>query len=87
MSQTSALHDIDPACQNDDCAGRDLTGRDDAFARRIGFELTEPPQPTDLGRLQHREHLIAAGFNQLYRLRHGFPQRRANANRRRSSRL
>jgi len=74
MSQSSALHDIDPACQNDECAGRDFTGRDDAFARRIGFELTEPPQPTDLRRLQNGEHLITSGFDQrMYRLRHGSP--------------
>src|SRR5712691_6813161 len=52
----SALADIYPACQNDECAWRDFARRDDAIARRIGFELTEPPQPTNLRRLQDREH-------------------------------
>ena len=74
MCQPSVLHNIDLACQNYECAGRDFTGRDDTFARRIGFELTEPPQPTDLRRVQHGEHLITPGFDQrVYRLRHGSP--------------
>jgi hypothetical protein len=78
MSQHSALSDIDPACQDDKTAWRDFAARDDAIARRVGFELTEPPEPTDLRRLQHREHLIASRFDQrMYRLWHGFPRGQA----------
>jgi len=78
MSRHSAVSDLDPACQNDKRARRDFAGCDDAIARRIGFELAEPPQPTDLRRLQHREHLIASGFDQrMTRLRHGLPHGRA----------
>ena len=77
MSRHSAVSDLDPACQNDKSAGSDFAGRGDAIARRIGFELAEPPQPTDLRRLQHREHLIASGFDErLSRLRHDFPHGR-----------
>jgi hypothetical protein len=59
-------------------AWRDFAGRDDTIARRMGFELTEPPQPTDLRRLQRGEYLIASGFDELTsRLRHDFPHRQA----------
>ena len=71
MSQRSAPSHIDPACQDNESAWRDFAGRDDAIVRRIGFELTEPPQPSDLRRLQHREPLIASRFDELTsRLRH-----------------
>ncbi len=50
ISQPAVLHDIDLTGEDDKGAGRDFAGRDDAFARRIGFELAEPPQPTDLRR-------------------------------------
>jgi len=72
VSRPSAVSDLDPACQNDKGAWRDFAGRDDAVARRIGFELTKPPQPADLRLLQHGEHLIASGFGErMSRLRHG----------------
>ena len=35
MCQPSVLHNIDLACQNYECAGRDFTGRDYTFAGRI----------------------------------------------------
>ena len=73
MSQPPALHDIDPACQNDECARRDFAGRDEAFARCKKSAFTEPRQAIDFRRLQHREHLIASGFDErMERLRHGF---------------
>src|SRR5580693_6458354 len=73
MSRHSAVSDLDPACQNHKSAWCDFARRDDAIARRIGFELTEPPQPTHLRRLQRGEHLIASGFDQrASRLRHDF---------------
>jgi hypothetical protein len=53
MFQRSAPRDLDPACRNDECARRDFASRDDAIAPRIGFELAEPPQPTDLRLLDH----------------------------------
>jgi hypothetical protein len=49
MSRGCAVSYLDPACQNDKSAWRDFAGREDAIARRIGFELTEPPQPTSAG--------------------------------------
>jgi hypothetical protein len=78
MSRHSAVSDLDAACQYDKSARRDFAGRDDAVARGIGFELAEPPQPTDLRRFQHGEHLIASGFDQrMSRLRHDFPHGQA----------
>ena len=74
MSRHSAVSDFDPSCQNDKSDRRDFAGRDEAITRRIGFELAEPPQPTDLRLLQHGEDLIASGFAEwLSGLRHGFP--------------
>ena len=74
MSFPAALRDIDPAAQNDESAWRDLAGCGHAFPRHIAFVLTEPRQPLDLFRLQHRKHLLASGFDQrTYRLRHRFP--------------
>ena len=78
MSRHSAVSDLDPSCQNHKSAWCDFAGRDDAIAHRIGFELTEPPQPTDLRRLQRGEDLIASGFaERTSRLRHDFPHRQA----------
>jgi hypothetical protein len=78
MSRHSAVSDLDPPCQNHKSAGRDFAGRDDVVARGIGFELTKPPQPTDLRRLQRREYLIASGLDKLTsRLRHDFPHGQA----------
>jgi len=53
MSQPSVLLDIDLACQNDECAGRDFAGGDEALARREEPAFTEPRQPIDFRRLQH----------------------------------
>ena len=50
MSRHCAVSDLDPPCQNDKSARRDFAGRDDAIARRIGFQRAKPPQPTDLRR-------------------------------------
>jgi hypothetical protein len=78
MSRHCAVSDLGPACQNHKSAWRDFAGRDDAIAPRIGFELTEPPQPTDLRRLQQGENLIPSGFDELTsRLRHHFPHGQA----------
>ena len=78
MSRHSSVSDLDPACQNDKSAWCDFAGRDDAIARGIGFELTEPPQPTDLPRLYRGEDLIASGFDErMSRLRHDFPDGQA----------
>ena len=72
------MSDLDPASQDDKSAGRDFAGREDAIARRIGFELTEPSQPTDLRLLQHGENLIGSGFaERTSRLRHDFPHGQA----------
>jgi hypothetical protein len=82
MSRRSAPSDVDPACQDNESARCYFAGRDDAIVRRIGFELTEPPEPPDLRRLQHREPLIASGFEKrISRLRHDFPHRQACDNR------
>ena len=70
-SRQFAPGDIDPARQNDKSTWRDFAGRGDPIAACIGFKLAEPPQPTDLRRLQHGKHLIAAGFaERMSRLRH-----------------
>jgi hypothetical protein len=75
MSLPAALRDIDPAGQDKESARRDLAGRNHALPGHIGFALTEPFQPLDLFRLQHRKHLLASGFDQrMYRLRHRIPQ-------------
>ena len=80
VSLPAALRDIDPASQDDQSARCNLAGRNHALAGHIGFALTEPRQPLDLFRLQHRKHLLASGFDQrMYRLRHRFPQRQAGA--------
>src|SRR6516225_5833192 len=63
MSRHSAVSDLGPPCQDSESAWRDFAGRGDAIAHRVGFELTEPPQPTDLRRLQRGEYLIASGFD------------------------
>ena len=73
ISQPSVLHDIDAARENDEGAGRYLSGRNDMIARRIGFALPEPQQPIDLRRLEHGEHLVVPGGDQrLDGLRHFF---------------
>jgi hypothetical protein len=78
MSQHSTLRDIDLAREDDEGARCNFAGCNEAFACRIGFALTEPCQPIDLRRLQHREHLIAAGFDQrTFGWRHRFPHGRA----------
>jgi hypothetical protein len=75
VSRRSAPSDIDLACQDNESARCYFAGRDDAIVGGIGFELTEPPKPPNLRRLQHREPLIASGFDQrMSRLRHDFPQ-------------
>jgi hypothetical protein len=47
MSKHSALSDINPACEDDKSAWCDFAGCEDAIARRMGFELTEPAQPPE----------------------------------------
>ena len=72
MSKPPVLLDIDLACQNDECAGRDFAGCDEALARHNKSAFTEPRQLLDFRRLQHGKHLIASGFDErMERLRHG----------------
>src|SRR5205814_5274368 len=68
MSLPATLRNVDPAPQDEESARRNLAGRNHALPGHIGFALTEPFQPLDLFRLQHRKDLLASGFDQrMYR--------------------
>jgi hypothetical protein len=54
------LAEGDLAAHDDDHAGTDLAGRNQAFACAEDTPLAETAQPLDLGRVEGREHLIAA---------------------------
>ena len=59
----AALRDIDLAGQDDKGARRDFAGGEDVAAGRIGSAFPKPRNAVDLCRLQHRKHLVAAGFD------------------------
>src|SRR5947207_13061941 len=59
MSLPAALRDIDPVPQDEESARRNLAGRDHALPGHIGFALTEPFQPLNLFRLEHRKDLLS----------------------------
>ena len=70
----STLTDVDLSLHDDQGAGGDFAGGDDALARRVSRALTEPRQSLNISRLQDREHLIVSGFDQRgHILRHDFP--------------
>ena len=66
MSRHSAVKRLDPACQNHKSAWCDFARRDDAIARRIGFELhrtftADPPPPAPARGTSDRVGFRSAG--------------------------
>ena len=68
-SEHVVLRDRELAAQHDDHAGLVLPRGDDPFTRAVRPRRAEAPQPLDLRGLQHRKHLMVAGFDR--RTRHG----------------
>ena len=64
------LGHVDLAGQDDEQALADGPGLGERFTGAEGPQRAEAPDPLDLGRLQHREHLVAAGVDDRW-LRHG----------------
>ena len=62
MSQPVALGDLDLARDDQRQAVPGLADPDQRLAGRIGARRPEAAQPLDLGRLQDRKHLLAAGL-------------------------
>src|SRR5207247_2467457 len=64
MTELVAPSDDDLARQDEDQPVTDLADLREGLARAIRPELPEPAQPVDLRRLEGREHLLPAGFDQ-----------------------
>ena len=79
-----ALADLDPSRQDEEGARRDVAGREDALAGRVGFALAEAPQPIAFRRCEHRKHLIASGLEER---RHGWRHEFLAAARRRLTKI
>ncbi len=75
-----APSDGDLAREDDGQPVTDLADLHEGLARAIRPELPEPAQPVDLRRLEGREHLLPAGFDQrAFRRRHRGSRRYAGA--------